>query len=186
MASNLQIQQFKIEGPLLIQPQIFKDERGFFTERYQEERFKNYGLDIRFVQDNFSRSSYGVLRGLHFQYDPPQSKLVTCTRGLIQDVIVDVRKNSPSFGQYLEVELSGDDPKWFLIPSGFAHGFCVLSKEGADLMYKVDCHYNPKGEVALKWNDPDMKIPWKISTPNLSQKDEQGLSLAEYKKNLRT
>ncbi len=184
--SALQIQQFKIEGPLLIQPQVFKDERGFFTERFQEERFAKHGLDVQFIQDNFSRSTYGVLRGLHFQYDPPQSKLVTCTRGLIQDVIVDVRKNSPSFGKYVEVELSGDDPKWFFIPAGFAHGFCVLSSEGADLLYKVDTHYNPKGEVALKWNDSDLNIPWKISKPSLSPKDEQGLALKEYMNNLKT
>lgn len=175
----MEIERFNIEGPLLVKLKTFHDSRGFFVERYNVGKFKQLHLPMEFVQDNFSRSSYGVLRGLHFQYNPPQSKLVSCTRGEIFDVAVDIRKDSPTFGKYVSVTLNGDSPELFWVPSGFAHGFCVTSKEGADVLYKVDNLWNSAGEGCLAWDNQDIKIDWPLKYPVLSDKDRVGLSLTQ-------
>ncbi|MBL7672265.1 MAG: dTDP-4-dehydrorhamnose 3,5-epimerase [Bdellovibrionaceae bacterium] len=177
----MEIQKFAISGLLKIKLKKFSDNRGFFTERFNEKAFLEAGLPSQFVQDNFSRSAPGVLRGVHYQWDEPQSKLVTCLRGRIYDVAVDVRKDSPTFGQHVSVELDGDDPSWFWIPAGFAHGFCVLGDQSADVMYKVNVIYNPKGEAGIMWNDPDFQISWPLKDPVLSPKDLQLGSFQDYR-----
>lgn len=134
----MKTQRFGIPELMLIEVPRFGDACGFFTERFKDDVFKKMGVEVNFLKDNYSRSAYGVLRGLHFQYDRPQSKLVTCTRGRIFDVAVDIRKNSKTFGQTRTTILDGARPSWFWVPAGFAHGFAVLSDEGADLWYKVD------------------------------------------------
>lgn len=178
----MEYQHFEIEGPLLITPKMLGDERGFFCERYRTDQFKELGINNTFIQDNFSRSACGILRGLHYQWDQPQSKLVTCTRGLILDVAVDIRKSSPTFGKHIVAELSGDKPQWLWVPAGFAHGFLVLSKEGADVSYKVDAPWNGKGESGIRWNDSEIGIAWPNSNPILSEKDRTAKSLSEYAK----
>lgn len=169
----MEVQKFDIEGPLLIKLKTFHDNRGFFVERFNLAKFKELGLPTNFVQDNFSKSSYGVLRGLHYQFNPPQGKLVSCTRGEIFDVAVDVRKKSPTFGKHISVILDGDDPAWFWVPAGFAHGFCVTSKEGADVFYKVDNLWNGAGEGSIMWNDPHLAIKWPLENPIMSEKDKE-------------
>lgn len=170
------VKKFDIEGPLVIENIRHGDERGFFTERYRDDFMKSIGITAEFCQENYSRSAAGVLRGLHYQYDKPQAKLVTCTRGEIFDVIVDIRKGSPTFGKSVSVVLSGNEPKWFWVPYGFAHGFYVISSEGADLMYKVDNYYNPKGEDGILWNDPALAIQWPFAadstSPLVSERDK--------------
>ena len=178
-------QHFNIEGPILITPKILGDERGFFCESFRVDRFQGLGIANTFVQDNLSRSAYGILRGLHFQWNKPQSKLVTCTRGLILDVAVDIRKSSPTYGQYVSQELSGTKPQWLWIPAGFAHGFIVLSKEGADVNYKVDAYWNGAGESGILWNDPEIGIQWPIGNPILSEKDRVSKTFADYKRDPR-
>jgi len=179
----MNIVDFKVAGPKLIELKSFADDRGFFVERYKRHAFEEIGLKENFVQDNFSRSAPGVLRGLHYQYDLPQGKLVTALRGRIFDVAVDIRAYSPTFGQYVSVELDGTKPSWFWIPAGFAHGFCVIGNESADVMYKVDNYYNSKGENGFVWNDSDISIEWPIQKPLLSSKDELLMTFSEYRKN---
>ena len=174
------ITPFSIQGPLLISPKILGDSRGFFTERFKTKEFQEIGLPV-FVQENYSRSQSRVLRGLHYQFDRPQGKCVTATRGKIFDVAVDIRASSPTFGQHLTVILDGAKPEWFWVPAGFAHGFCVISDEGADVEYKVDTLYNPAGEGAIQWNDSELKIEWPITEPSLSAKDQVTSSFAKYK-----
>jgi dTDP-4-dehydrorhamnose 3,5-epimerase len=175
------VTQFSIQGPLLISPKVWGDSRGFFTERYRSEEFRTIGLPP-FVQENYSRSQNRVLRGLHYQWDQPQGKCVTATRGRIFDVALDIRPKSPTYGQHLSVILEGNKPEWFWIPAGFAHGFCVLSEEGADVDYKEDAIYNPKAEAAILWNDPALKIDWPIDNPTLSAKDIAAITFADYQK----
>lgn len=179
------VEKFAVEGPLLITSRVFADDRGFFCERFKAPAFKEQGLPTGFVQDNYSRSKPGVLRGLHYQWDPPQGKLVTCARGRILDVAVDIRANSPTFGRHVAVELSGDRPQWFWIPAGFAHGFLVLGDEEADVMYKVDNVWNGAAEGSLLWKDEKFGIPWPNSSPLLSGKDEDAPSFEQYRKNPR-
>ena len=155
----------------LIQLTIHGDERGFFVERFQKDRFKAHGLPFEFVQDNLSRSAPGVLRGLHYQTDPGQGKLVGCTHGRIWDVAVDIRKDSPTFGKSFGVELSALNGKLLWVPAGFAHGFCVLGDEPADVMYKVDAPYNPSSEGGIRWDDRDLAIDWPINNPLVSARD---------------
>lgn len=179
----MEVKEFSINGPLLITPKIHSDSRGFFCERYREDQFNEIGINTHFLQDNFSRSTHGILRGLHYQWDKPQGKLVTCSRGKILDVAVDIRSQSPTFGKYLSVELDGQKPQWFWIPAGFAHGFLVLSPEGADLTYKVNAYWNGQGESGIHWQDPEFKIHWPLTNPILSEKDQKAQSFAEYKSN---
>lgn len=178
----MNIQEFPISGLKLIQLKAFRDERGFFTERYHQLKMSEVGLPS-FVQDNFSRSASKVLRGLHFQHSPSQGKLVSCTRGKIFDVAVDLRKDSPTFGKYANVVLSGDDPALFWIPAGFAHGFCVLGTEEADVLYKVDSFYSPQTEAGIAWNDRELNIDWPLTNPILSAKDSVAMSFSQFKEN---
>ena len=151
-----------IEGLLVIEPQVFKDARGYFVETYNEERYRAAGIDAQFVQDNQSCSSYGVVRGLHFQRPPySQAKLVCCTVGRVLDVAVDLRKGSKTYGQWFGVELSEDNKRQFFIPRGFAHGFSVLSNQ-AIFTYKCDNLYHPEADGGILLNDPDLAIDWQI------------------------
>jgi dTDP-4-dehydrorhamnose 3,5-epimerase len=160
----------KIKDLLIIEPKVFGDDRGFFYETFQAERYKAAGIDADFVQDNRSRSSQGVLRGLHFQKTKPQGKLVTVTDGEVFDVAVDLRPGSETFGQHEAIMLTGQNKLQFCVPPGFAHGFCVLS-ETADFQYKCTDYYDPSDESGLLWNDPSLQIQWPLSNPLLSDKD---------------
>ena len=158
----MEIIKTNIEGLLVIQPRVLADARGLFFESYNEKMYRENGIDIRFCQDNQSKSGYGVIRGLHYQLNPhSQSKLVSVIRGAVWDVAVDLRKNSPTFGQWYGVELTEDNHTQFLIPQGFAHGFSVLS-EMAVFSYKCDDFYNPTLERGIMFNDPALAIDWKI------------------------
>lgn len=158
----MEIQKTPIDGLLIIKPDVFKDERGYFFESYNEERFINNGVSMKFVQDNQSKSSYGVIRGLHYQLEPyAQTKLVRVLQGKIYDVAVDIRKDSPTFGQWYGVELSDENFLQFLLPKGFAHGFSVLSQV-AVVLYKCDNYYNKASERGIIYNDKSLNIDWKI------------------------
>ena len=164
----------EIDGVVIIEPRLFKDDRGYFFESYSEKDFNAQVREIRFVQDNESKSSYGVLRGLHFQKPPyAQSKLVRVIKGAVLDVAVDIRKGSPTFGKHVAVELTEDNHRQFFIPRGFAHGFSVLTPE-VIFQYKCDNFYAPQSEGALAWDDPDLGIDWRIPSDKiiLSEKDK--------------
>ena len=171
----MEIIKTNIEGVVIIEPRIFKDDRGYFFESFSQREFEEKVCKTTFVQDNESKSSYGVLRGLHFQKPPfAQSKLVRVIKGAVLDVAVDIRKGSPTFGQYVSVELTGDNHRQFFIPRGFAHGFSVLSEE-VIFQYKCDNFYSPQSEGAIAWNDPDLNIDWRIPVEEviLSEKDSK-------------
>lgn len=161
---------------LILEPRVFGDTRGFFMESYNARAFREAtGLSINFVQDNHSRSTKGVLRGLHYQIKQPQGKLVRVVRGAVFDVAVDLRQSSPTFGQWVGVELSEDNHRQLWIPEGFAHGFLVLS-ECADFLYKTTDYYAPEHERCIVWNDPELGIQWPLeSAPRLSAKDQAGI-----------
>lgn len=173
---------FDIVGPLLFEGSTFKDHRGFFVERFKKSFFDQHLPNVTFVQDNFSHSLPGVLRGIHFQHTPAQGKLVTCLSGSIFDIAVDLRKASPTFGKFIAVYLSGKEPKWLWIPPGFGHGFSVVGNEPADVFYKVDAEYNASGESGILWNDHDLNIPWPVSKPITTEKDQGLMSFKSYKK----
>ncbi len=177
------VDTFALQGLKLITLKSFADARGFFCERFKLSAFREMGLPTDFIQDNFSRSAPKVLRGLHFQWEKPQGKLVTCLTGRIFDVAVDIRAGSPTWGQWQGVELSGDKPQWFWIPAGFAHGFCVLGDQPADVMYKVDAEYNAKCESGIQWNDPELKVDWPLRAPTVSERDAVMGTFADYSKN---
>lgn len=164
----------------IIEPKVFGDDRGFFLETFSEQRYQEMlNIEDAFVQDNHSRSSKGVLRGLHFQRNNPQGKLVRVVRGEVFDVAVDIRKNSPTYGQYASIILNEDNKKQFWVPAGLAHGFLVLS-DFADFEYKCTNYYDPSSEGCLLWNDPDLNINWPLDiTPLLSEKDIKGLLLKD-------
>ena len=171
----------KLEGVVIIEPQVFFDDRGYFFESFSQQRFNEQVAPITFVQDNESKSSYGVLRGLHFQKPPfAQSKLVRVVKGKVLDVAVDLRKGSPTFGQYESVVLSEENKRQFFIPQGFAHGFAVLSEE-AIFQYKCDNYYAPQSEGNVRWNDPTIAIDWQLPEKDiiLSAKDEQAPLLSQ-------
>lgn len=165
---------------LILEPRLFGDQRGFFLETYQLPRYAEHGISLPFVQDNMSRSSRGVLRGLHLQNPFTQGKLVTALRGRVLDVAVDVRVGSPRFGRHVAVELSEENRRQLWVPRGFAHGFVVLS-ETADFFYKCDDLYSPKDEVSIRWNDPAIGINWGIEAPSLSAKDADAPLLKDVK-----
>ncbi|MGO3406071.1 dTDP-4-dehydrorhamnose 3,5-epimerase [Marinomonas sp.] len=169
-----------IEGVVVIEPKVFGDERGFFLETFQAERYKEMaGIDLPFVQDNHSRSGKNVLRGLHFQKAKPQGKLVRVVRGKVFDVAVDIRKDSPTYGLWAGVILSEENKRQFWVPPGLAHGFVVLS-DVADFEYKCTDYYDPTDEGCLMWNDPSIGIEWPEGIePILSAKDKDGLTLGE-------
>ena len=170
-----------IEGVVIIEPRIFKDARGYFFESFSQKEFNEKVMPINFVQDNESMSSYGVMRGLHYQKMPyTQSKLVRCVKGAVLDVAVDIRKGSPTFGQHVAVELTEDNPRQLFVPRGFAHGFAVLSKE-AVFQYKCDNFYNKESEGSVAWDDAELAIDWRIPVEKvlLSEKDKLSKSIAE-------
>lgn len=170
----------------IFEPKVFGDERGFFVETFRQSHFEDLGLDIQFVQDNHSSSSKGVLRGLHYQIQKPQGKLVRVTVGEVYDVAVDLRKSSPTFGMYVGVRLSAENKKIFWVPPGFAHGFLVLS-DMAEFVYKCSEYYAPNDEAVLSWDDPDLDIDWpKIdgAAAILSEKDKSGRSLRELREGI--
>ena len=169
---TLQIEKCALPEVLLITPRVFADDRGFFLETYSERDFATVGIKARFVQDNQSRSKRGVLRGLHYQLDRPQAKLVRVTRGKIFDVAADIRAGSPSFGKWVGVVLDDEKKQALWIPAGFAHGFCVLSDD-ADVAYKATDFYAPAAERGVRWDDPLLEIEWPIKDPILAEKDRQ-------------
>jgi dTDP-4-dehydrorhamnose 3,5-epimerase len=178
---KMKVHLVEIEGLKVIELDVWRDHRGFFVERFKEDAFQQAGLPSKFVQDNHSQSFPGVLRGLHFQQNPGQGKLVGVVHGKIWDIVVDIRPNSPTFGRKFSIELSSDNGKLLWIPAGFAHGFCVLGNDAADVFYKVDSPYNPKGESGIFWQDPDLMIPWPIAQPIVSDRDQKLPPLQEWK-----
>jgi dTDP-4-dehydrorhamnose 3,5-epimerase len=178
--SGMNVIKTNIEDVVIIEPKVFGDERGFFLETFQAERYRALaGIELSFVQDNHSRSTKGVLRGLHFQKTKPQGKLVRVVRGEVFDVAVDIRKGSPTYGQWAGVLLSEDNKRQFWVPPGLAHGFVVLS-DVADFEYKCTDYYDPSDEGCLIWNDPEVGIEWPIDfEPQLSTKDLIGVTLAQ-------
>ena len=170
--------RLSIPDVILVEPQSFSDDRGFFFESFKESDFFSNGIDKNFVQDNFSHSVNGVIRGFHFQKAPKaQAKLVTVLKGKIFDVAVDIRKNSPTYGKWVSEILSDDTHNLLYVPEGFAHGFCVISDE-ADVLYKVSNEYSQEHERSIIWNDPKLNIQWPITKPIISNKDNK-LSLLE-------
>lgn len=165
----------------IIQPTIHKDSRGFFVERFNKKAFEEAGLPTEFFQDNFSYSLPNVIRGLHYQTGPAQAKLVGCVRGRIWDVAVDIRRDSPTFGQHFGIELSGENCTLLYIPAGFAHGFCVLGSEPADVAYKVDNPYSKAGDGGIAFDDADLAINWPIKNAIVSDKDKSLQSFKKYK-----
>lgn len=169
-----------IPGPLIIEPRVFGDERGFFMESWNADTFRESGLDLKFVQDNHSRSQKGVLRGMHFQNPAPQGKLVRVVNGAVFDAVVDMRRDSDHFGKWAGVTLSAQNKRMFWVPEGFAHGFLTLEAD-TDFLYKCTSSYAPANEHSLRWDDPDVGIEWPLegSNPILSDKDAGGLPLAD-------
>lgn len=177
----MNIQPLELKGAALITLRKFGDNRGFFNERFRVDQWQAaFPEHTGFIQDNYSWSKPGVLRGLHCQLGPDQGKLVTCIEGSIVDVIVDIRPDSPTFKRHLKVSLSADEPQWLWVPPGFAHGFVVTSAGGAGVLYKVDQPYTPKAEWAIHWNDPELAIEWPAAHPILSEKDDAAPSLREF------
>lgn len=176
----MQVTPAAIPDVLIFEPKVFGDARGFFFESYNERAFaQSTGLRLNFVQDNHSRSARGVLRGLHYQIRQPQGKLVRVVRGSVFDVVVDLRRSSPTFGQWVGVELSEDNHRQLWVPPGFGHGFLVTS-ESADFLYKTTDYYAPEHERCILWNDPAIGIQWPVEgAPQLSGKDQQGKLLAQ-------
>ncbi len=168
---SVKVTKTNLPGLLVIEPKVFQDPRGFFLETHNIEKYVGEGVSKPFVQDNISRSGRGVLRGLHYQLEHPQAKLVSVIRGAVFDVAVDIRRESPTFGQWLGFELSDKNHRQLFIPEGFAHGFAVLSEE-ADFLYKCSDYYYPQSEFGIRWNDPDINIQWQTSEPVLSSKDQ--------------
>ena len=166
----MKVNKCHLEGILLPETRVFRDERGFFLESFEQERYRGAGITDRFVQDNHSRSKQNVLRGLHFTRNKPQAQLLTVMRGRIFDVVVDIRRGSPTFGGWFGTELSDEGRRQIYMPHGFAHGFCVLSGV-ADLHYKVSQTYDPADEGGLRWNDPAIGIEWPVENPEISMRD---------------
>jgi dTDP-4-dehydrorhamnose 3,5-epimerase len=178
----MEFKKTNLEGVRLIKPQVFGDQRGFFTETYSKKKFQEAGVEAEFVQDNHSKSEKkGVLRGLHFQKPPyEQAKLVRVVKGSVYDVVVDLRKDSPTFGKWEGFELSDKNFLMLYIPRGFAHGFCTLEPE-TEFLYKVDNVYAPESEGGVIWNDPDLSIDWPTQSPILSDKDQKWPNLSNLR-----
>ena len=167
-----------LPGAVIIEPRLYEDERGFFMETFQSRRFAGNGLPSAFVQTNHSQSSRNTLRGLHYQIEHPQGKLVRVVRGEIYDVIVDLRRDSPTFGRWVGIRLSESNRRQLYVPPGLAHGFCVTD-DLADMIYECTDYYYPEHERTIVWNDPDLAIDWPIKDPVLSEKDSNGLPFSE-------
>jgi dTDP-4-dehydrorhamnose 3,5-epimerase len=155
---------------LIVEPQVFPDNRGWLVESFNKRRYAQHGIDVDFVQDNHSSSVKGVLRGLHYQVGTPQAKLVSCVRGRVWDVVVDVRRGSPAFGQWEHFILDAEKKAQVFVPTGFAHGFAALTDD-AEVQYKCSTFYDPKGQAGIIWNDPELAIEWPFENPILSEKD---------------
>jgi dTDP-4-dehydrorhamnose 3,5-epimerase len=177
----MKINTTPIDGLLVLEPDVYRDERGFFLETFHEQKYESFGIESNFVQDNLSFSSKGILRGLHFQYRHPQAKLVQALSGEVFDVAVDIRPGSPTFGKWFGIRLSQDNLYQMFIPEGFAHGYCVVS-ETTLFAYKCTDFYSPSDEGGLLWSDPDIGIEWPVSDPVLSQKDSRLPRLSEFSK----
>lgn len=178
----MNIIECNIPGPLILEPKVFGDERGFFMESWNAAAFAAAGLDLSFCQDNHSRSQKGVLRGMHFQNPGPQGKLVRVVRGAVFDAVVDLRRSSPTYGKWTGVTLSAENKRMFWVPEGFAHGFLTL-EDDTDFLYKCTTPYAPQNEASLAWDDPDVGIEWPLDgiEPKLSAKDADGVRLADVK-----
>ncbi len=176
------IEKTSLNGVLLIKPKVHGDERGYFLESYRKSTFQEMGLTVTFVQDNQAFSTKNCLRGLHYQLNYPQGKLVKVAQGVVLDVAVDISRGSPTFGKYFAAELSDKNHQMMYIPEGFAHGYSVLS-ETALFQYKCTEYYHPEDEYGVKWDDPIIGIDWKVSKPNLSNKDDNLLLLKDINKN---
>jgi dTDP-4-dehydrorhamnose 3,5-epimerase len=174
----MRVIETELPGVVVIEPEVHKDERGFFLETFHGERYRRHGLPEVFVQDNHSRSVRGTLRGLHAQLRRPQGKLVRVVAGEVWDVAVDIRVGSPTFRKWVAVVLSAGNFRELYVPPGFAHGFCVLS-EVAEVEYKCTDYYDPESELRLAWNDPELAIPWPVRDPILSAKDRAARTLRE-------
>lgn len=179
----MEVVQTAIQGVMLIKPKVWSDSRGYFVETWQKERYQAVGIDFPFVQDNHSKSSYGTLRGLHFQRRFPQGKLVSVSLGRVFDVAVDIRKGSPTFGQWYGTELTQENQYQLWIAPGLAHGFVVTS-EIAHLHYKCTEFYHPEDESSIRWNDSELGVEWPIERPKLSDKDERAPGFAELKRQI--
>ncbi|MDP6336522.1 MAG: dTDP-4-dehydrorhamnose 3,5-epimerase [Nitrospinaceae bacterium] len=167
----MKVSKAPLDGVLIVEPKIFKDPRGMFYEVYSAKRYAEHGITAHFVQDNHSVSEKGVVRGLHYQVNPGQAKLVRVTRGEVFDVVVDIRKESSTYGKWWGLRLSETNNLQLYIPVGFAHGFCVLS-ETVEFLYKCSDYYSPENERGILWNDPDLAIDWPVENPTLSEKDK--------------
>lgn len=178
----MNVTPLELKGLLLIELKVHRDNRGFFVERFNKSTFEKLGLKTEWFQDNHSRSVAGVVRGLHYQTNPGQGKLVGALRGRIWDVVVDIRHDSPTFGKHLGIELSDENGCLLWLPPGFAHGFCVLGNEPADVMYKVDASYNPAGDGGIRWDDTELGVKWPIQGAIVSERDQKLPSFSEYKK----
>ena len=176
---EIKIESTHLGEIIVLAPEVFEDERGFFMETFRVDQSEALGLPINFVQDNHSRSVKGVIRGLHFQWDPPMGKLMRVTRGVAFLVAVDIRKGSPTLGKWFGMEVSAENKRQTWAPAGFARGFCVLS-DFAELQYKCTGIYNKTGESSIIWNDPDLAIRWPISNPILSAKDAHAITFAQW------
>jgi dTDP-4-dehydrorhamnose 3,5-epimerase len=174
----MKVTKTKLQGVVIIEPDVYQDERGFFLQTYQETDYLKAGVTEKFVQDNHSRSTRGVLRGLHFQTKKPQGKLVRVTHGAVYDVAVDINPESPTFTEWVGIELNEDNHLQLYIPPGYAHGFAVLS-ESADFLYKCTDYFDPGNEIGIAWNDPDIAIDWPIGSPIVSEKDSKWTNLSD-------
>jgi dTDP-4-dehydrorhamnose 3,5-epimerase len=168
----------RLDGLILVEPVVHRDDRGFFLETYRRDDYAKLGIAAEFVQDNHSRSQRGTLRAFHFQLPPGQAKLIRAARGTIYDVVVDLRRRSPTFGEHEAFELSDENSRQLYVPIGFAHGFCVMS-DVADVTYKVSSYYDPAIERGIAYDDPDVGVPWPVSDPIVSERDRQNPRLAE-------
>ena len=176
----MRVVQTGLAGLVVVEPDVYDDNRGFFIETWAAHRYHEAGISCDFVQDNHSRSAANTLRGLHYQSTPGQAKLIRVVRGQIYDVAVDIRSNSPTFGQHFGILLDDQSHRQLFVPVGFAHGFCVVS-DGADVVYKVSTAYNAATECGLAYDDPDLAVPWPVSAPILSDRDKGNQSFAAFR-----
>ena len=174
----MQVQKSILPGVVIVTPKVFRDGRGFFMETFNQSEYSHHGLPDEFVQDNHSRSSKGVIRGLHYQYPLWQGKLVRVINGEIFDVAVDIRRDSPTFSKWFGIYLNAENFQQLYIPPGYAHGFCVVS-ETADVVYKCTTTYRPRDDAGIRWNDPDIAVDWPVSDPVVSEKDQSAPLLAD-------
>jgi dTDP-4-dehydrorhamnose 3,5-epimerase len=180
----MDVSDLRLAGVKLIRPTVFRDSRGFFLESFHAPRYRAAGIDVVFVQDNHSRSVLGTLRGLHYQSSPGQAKLVRVAMGRVWDVVVDIRPDSPTFGQWEGVYLDAEEHLQLFVPIGFAHGFCVVS-EVAEMLYKTSNLYDPLTECSIRYDDPELGVPWPVREPVLSERDRRAESFAQFRARVR-